>query len=151
MAELTPRMPRSLLDLLPPPPGTRKRYTATEGAVAPVLPSVTVPVTDGEVVLTDLTVDAATGLVRCVAAVDRPTVHGTVIESTLSTYLTVRAEGYACLHPLDVRGCEADDARTVADRLADHVAALVPGALVYVAGQSIRVTGQFIHDCRDRR
>ena len=43
MAELTPRMPRSLLDLLPPPPGTRKRDTATAGAVAPVLSSVTVP------------------------------------------------------------------------------------------------------------
>lgn len=141
VAEPTPRMPRSLLDLLPPPRGTRERDTTTAGAAAPVPPAVTVPVADGEVLLTDLTVDAATGLVRCVAAVNRPTVHGTVVESTLSTYLTVRAQGYACLHPLNVPGCEADDAATVADRLADHVAAHAPGALVYVAGRSVRTPG----------
>jgi hypothetical protein len=139
-------MPRSLLDLLPPPRDTRERDTrerdtATAGAAAPVPLAVTVPVADGEVVLTGVTVDAATGLVRCVAAVNRPTVHGAVIESTLSTYLTVRAEGYACLHPLDVPGCEADDAGAVADRLADHVAAHAPGALVYVAGRSVRAHG----------
>jgi len=137
----TPQMPRSLLELLPPPPCIRERDSATEGAAAPVLPTLTVPVTDGEVVLTNLTADTATGLVRCVAAVNRPTVHGAVIESTLSTYLTLRAEGHACLHSLDVPGCESDDAETVADRLADHVAAHVPGAVVYVAGRSVRAPG----------
>ena len=53
----------------------------------------------------------------------------------------LRAKGYARLHPLDVPGCEADDAETVADRLADHVAAHVPGAVVYVAGRSVRAPG----------
>ena len=71
----------------------------------------------------------------------RPAVHAAVVASALSTYLTVRAEGYAYLHPLDVPGCAADDAATVADRLADHVAAHAPGAPVYVAGRSVRARG----------